>query len=192
MDTPLLIFRHWFREEELIYKNEMANACCLSTIGLNGELNARYVLLEELTCEGLIITGKTSSQKGKEIQQNKAVALTFWWPHSRKQVRILGQAYPINRKVIKKYFKGKSRISQILSIVSKQSEEISNLLILSRIIGTFVDSYPNKKLKMPKDWGGFLIKPTRMELMEYKETEFHIRKDFHKEGDKWVMSFLQP
>ncbi|WP_373492707.1 pyridoxine 5'-phosphate oxidase C-terminal domain-containing protein [Aquiflexum sp.] len=42
------------------------------------------------------------------------------------------------------------------------------------------------------EWGGYSIKPIRIEFMEFKTTRFHIRKLFERKNDLWLESQIQP
>ncbi|MFA1773421.1 pyridoxine 5'-phosphate oxidase C-terminal domain-containing protein [Rufibacter glacialis] len=46
--------------------------------------------------------------------------------------------------------------------------------------------------KRPDNWGGYAIKPTRIEFMEFKPTRFHNRKLYILENQKWILKALQP
>lgn len=104
---PILTqFISYLDEEINSTKQRLPYACCMSTIGIDGFPNARFVSLKEIRNDQFVITGTLSSRKGKELAHNNKVALTFWWPQTQHQVRVQGilsrsavdgqgKAYPI-------------------------------------------------------------------------------------------------
>src|SRR5699024_11464413 len=112
---PYQKFKEWFDKESALTKVRIKTACCLSTIGIDGYPNARFVSLKDITREGFIVTGTTSSKKGIEIETNNKVALTFWWTETEKQIRIQGDAQRISDKHAERYFKAQDRKSTRLN-----------------------------------------------------------------------------
>ena len=154
------------------------SACCLSTIGLDGFPNARFVSLKEVKNEAFIITGPVNSKKGLEIQHSPIVALTFWWADSERQVRCQGSAVEIADFEADKYFSERSRESQIVSCVSEQGKVIEDLEILNEKYKEKEFQLQGKEIIRPANWGGFSIKPIRVEFMEFKKNRFHERRFF--------------
>lgn len=188
--NPLQTFIKWFEEERSQSEDSIPTAVCLSTQGLDGFPNARFVSFKELVDDCFVITGPLHSRKGKEIESNNKVALTFWWKATERQVRIQGTASKVSSKQADKYFKERDLDSQVVSVLCEQGKPVENIKALhekfnERIaIGRAVDR--------PDDWGGFLIKPLRIELMEFRQNRFHERMLFSWENDHWHMQHIQP
>ncbi len=190
--NPLAIFQNWFQQQLSFTKDRIPTACCLSTIGLDNFPNARFVSLKEIIDENFIVTGPLTSRKGREINENNKVALTFWWTETERQIRIQGIATPIALELADKYFYERSKDSQIVSIVSNQGQEIRN-------INELIDKYnhldtlvPSTELKRPENWGGYAIRPVRIEFLQFQSTRFHNRQLFMLANDKWTEKQLQP
>ncbi|MFA1773422.1 pyridoxamine 5'-phosphate oxidase family protein [Rufibacter glacialis] len=96
--NPFIIFQNWLQEELNLTQVRIPTACCLSTVGLDGFPNARFVSLKEVIDDSFVVTGPINSRKGLEINQINKVALTFWWVESERQVRIQGRASKNSRK----------------------------------------------------------------------------------------------
>ncbi|MEQ8359264.1 MAG: pyridoxal 5'-phosphate synthase [Cytophagales bacterium] len=190
-EQPIVLFKKWFREEMALTKVRIPTAVCLSTNGIDDYPNARFVSLKEIIDEAFIITGPVKSQKGKEIEKNKKVALTFWWTETERQVRIQGKAAYISDKLADKYFQERSRESQLLSILSDQGEVLKSRHDLEKKFEAFEANFEGKVLKRPKEWGGFYITPYRIELFEFKESRFHERRLFTKKKGEWEFKELQ-
>ena len=77
-ETPLDLFAEWLNKETSLTKVRIPTACCLSTVGLDGFPNSRFVSLKELAENKFVVTGSLISRKAFEINDNNKVALTFW------------------------------------------------------------------------------------------------------------------
>ena len=190
--TPIEHFNKWFDEELSLTKVKIPTACCLSTIGIDGYPNARFVSLKDIVENNFIITGPLKSRKGVEINNTNKVALTFWWAETERQVRIQGIASKITEQLADKYFEERNRDSQIVSIVSMQGHEIENIETLTEKYENIELSFVNKPLKRPENWSGYLIKPIRIEFLEFKPTRFHDRKLYELANGKWTIKQIQP
>ncbi len=190
--TPINIFRGWFAKEQKLTTVRIPSACCLSTIGIDGFPNARFVSLKEIIENNFLVTGPLTSRKGIEITQIDKVALTFWWTETERQVRIQGNATIITDQLADKYFAERGRDSQIISIVSQQGKEIENIELLTEKYDTIELNFANERLTRPKNWSGYSINPIRIEFLEFKSTRFHDRKLYELTNDKWTMKQIQP
>src|SRR5215217_8011137 len=110
--NPFQLFKDWYGLELQLAKVRIPSACCLSTSGLDGYPNARFVSLKDVVDNTFIVTGPMSSRKGNEIDRSNKVALTFWWTETERQVRIQGEAKKISAQLADKYFFERSRNSQ--------------------------------------------------------------------------------
>jgi pyridoxamine 5'-phosphate oxidase len=190
--TPIEHFNKWFKEELNLTKVRIPTACCLSTIGTDGFPNARFVSLKDILENNFIVTGPLTSRKGIEINATNKVALTFWWTETERQVRIQGNAKKIAGQLADKYFTERNRDSQIVSIVSEQGQKIDNIEILTKKYENIEVRFSNKPLTRPKNWGGYLIEPIRMEFLEFKPTRFHGRKLYERTNGQWTIEQIQP
>jgi len=190
--TPIEQFSKWFQEEQRLTKVRIPSACCLSTIGMDGFPNARFVSLKAVLDNQFIVTGPITSRKGIEIISTNKVALTFWWAETERQVRIQGNATEISEQLADKFFAERNRDSQIVSIVSEQGQEIDSLEILTKEYEAVEAEFSNKLLTRPPNWGGYSIDPIRIEFLEFKPTRFHHRKLYELVKGEWTIKHLQP
>lgn len=189
---PVSIFQNWFDEEIKHPKTRIPSACCLSTNGLDGFPNARFVSLKEVWENQFIITGPTDSLKGQEIENNPRVALSFWWDKSGKQVRIQGSAKELSPDLAEKYFDERSADSRLVSILSEQGKPIQDFNKFEKKYFYQLASISVKKLYCPDSWGGWAITPTRIEFLTFRDSRLHYRELFTRINDEWTLSVLQP
>lgn len=190
--SPIEHFEKWLEEELKSTQVNISTACCLSTYGLDGFPNARFVSFKDILENGFVITGPLDSRKGREIEHNNKVALTFWWTATERQVRVQGNATKITEKLADGFFSARSRKSQIVSIISRQGHELENIEMLTKKYGEFKFNSKNKQLERPKSWGGYVINPIRIEFLDFKPTRFHDRKLYELINDNWTVRQIQP
>lgn len=191
METnPFILFQSWYKENLAKTSTRLPATCCLSTTGLDGYPNSRFVALKEITEEGFIITGNLSARKGIEISISGKVALSFWWPEIERQIRIQGNAVQISDSLADKYFSERNRDSQIVSQVSDQGKELLNP---DKLTADYLAlEKTNTEIKRPENWGGYLINPIRIEFLEFKPTRFHDRTLYELVDGIWNIKKLQP
>jgi pyridoxamine 5'-phosphate oxidase len=170
--NPLLLFEKWFNEEKKVSDLKLPAACCLSTIGLDGYPNSRFVSLKEVSNESFIITGPLNSKKGVEVENSPKASLSFWWTSTERQIRIQGDVSKISRSNAKLYFEQRNRDSQIVSTVFEQGKQIQSIALLQKEFEEQKEELENKEIHCPENWGGIYIKPVRIEFMELKKVGF--------------------
>jgi pyridoxamine 5'-phosphate oxidase len=190
--NPLELFEEWYDNEKQASTLKLPAACCLSTIGLDGYPNSRFVSLKEVSEKGFIITGSFDSRKGKEIEKTPKASLTFWWTETQSQVRIQGDVVKITPREANNYFKERSRAAQIVSVGFQQGKKINSIAYLQNQFDQKIKEFEGKEIDCPKNWSGIIIKPLRIEFMRFKEDRLHERKLYSKVKDTWKISVLQP
>lgn len=190
--NPLINFEKWFSEEKELANLKLPAACCLSTIGLDGYPNSRFVSLKEITKESFVITGPLNSRKGREIENSPKASLTFWWTATERQIRIQGDVAKIPQAQADVYFDQRNRNSKIVSTVFDQGQEIESIAELQNQFEQQKETIENNEIDRPDHWGGIYIKPIRMEFMEFKKSRLHERKLYTFQNNRWEMTLLQP
>ena len=190
--NPLQMFEKWFSEEEKLNNLKLPAACCLSTIGLDGYPNSRFVSLKEIANESFVITGPLNSRKGSEIENSPKAALSFWWTFTERQIRIQGDVSKISKPNAKIYFEQRNRESKIVSTVFEQGKRIQSIASMQKHFEEQKKELESKEIKRPENWGGIYIKPIRIEFMEFKKSRLHERKLYELVNNEWKMVILQP
>ncbi|MDX8569869.1 pyridoxal 5'-phosphate synthase [Elizabethkingia sp. HX XZB] len=191
-DEIISLFNNGLEREMQVHKQKLPYACCLSTEGLDGFPNARFVSLKEIKNEEFVITGTLTSRKGEEINHNNKVALTFWWPETQQQVRIQGEARLISGSVLDSYFSERNRESQIVSVVSDQGKELHDLNELILKFDAVANNTEISEIRRPGNWGGYAIVPFRIEFLVFSESRFHDRTLYERKDQIWQKKKIQP
>ena len=133
-EDPINLFNRWFHEVEDFGGNEEVNAMTVSTIGLDGFPKSRVVLLKKFNEEGFIFYTNYNSEKGKAIDLNPKVCLSFFWPSMERQVIIKGIANKTPENISDGYFDSRPDGSKLGAIVSNQSEVVPSRTYLEELL----------------------------------------------------------
>jgi len=191
--NPLEQFQKWFHEAEKSDGIEEPNAMTISTIGLDGFPKNRVVLMKKFTNEGFVFYTNYESEKGKALEHNPLICLSFFWPNLERQVIIKGNAEKIAANLSDGYFKSRPLGSKLGAIVSQQSKVISSREVLEKRLAKLEKDYEGKEVIRPTDWGGYLVKPVSIEFWQGRPNRLHDRIRYTlKEDFNWKIERLQP
>jgi pyridoxamine 5'-phosphate oxidase len=191
--NPIQQFAHWFKDAKTAHLKE-PNAMSLATCTPDGRPSSRIVLLKEFGESGFIFYTNYGSQKGREIEANPHVALNFLWAELERQVRIEGTITRIPPEKSEAYFRSRPRGSRIGAWVSHQSELIENRAVLETRLAELETRFANSDDIPPPDyWGGFCVKPERIEFWQGRTSRLHDRILYVRLTDAdWKIGRLSP
>ena len=149
-------------------------------------------MLKDITDEGFTFFTNYGSRKANNIAVNPNVAMTLYWCPLRRSIRIEGSAEKISREDSLKYFHQRPRASQIGALASEQSTKIPSRQHLDEIEKKIkAELGDDKEVPMP-NWGGYLIRPKRIEFWQGQTDRLHDRIVFRKgENVQKVNYFLK-
>jgi pyridoxamine 5'-phosphate oxidase len=189
--NPLNQFKLWFDEAVNAGITE-PNAMTLSTV-FNGRPSARIVLLKDLDQKGFTFFTNYNSKKGREIESDPQVALTFFWKEFERQVRIEGKAEKTTDQESSEYFAVRPRGSQIGAWTSFQSEVIENREYLENRTREIEQEFSGQQVPRPAHWGGYRVVPDYIEFWQGRPSRLHDRLSYVKtEEGSWQIERLSP
>ncbi len=192
LPDPLTAFRTWYEEQASHVLSDAAAACCLSSIGLDGYPAARFVALKEVDDQGFIVTGPLESRKAAELERRPRAALTFWWPHVGRQVRVQGDAMPIPPELADRHFRERPRDAQLLAWASRQGQPLVSRGSIGDRVREVAAHFAGGPIPRPTTWGGHRIVPVRVEFLAFSADRLHDRLLFTRTDDGWTREPLQP
>ena len=191
-DNPITFFNRWFEEVEAAAGLKEANAMTVSTVGADGFPKGRVVLLKYFDTNGFTFFTNYNSDKGKSIQENDRVSLSFFWPNLERQVIIKGWGSKCSESISDSYFNSRPRMSRLGAIASEQSSSVKNREVLEKRIVELEKTYEGKDIPRPNHWGGFTVKPISIEFWQGRESRLHDRILYTLEDEIWKWIRLQP
>ena len=191
--NPIEQFRRWMtdaRTAELIEPNAMT----LSTATPDGRPSARIVLLKELTSEEFIFYTNYTSRKGREMEINPFVSLTFYWAELERQVRVEGRVCRVSRDKSEAYFRGRPKGSRLGALASHQSTPLPSRAPLEQTLAELQVKYRDSDdIPTPEWWGGYAVRPETLEFWQGRPNRLHDRLVYSRTGETgWVVGRLSP
>lgn len=190
-EDPINLFNRWFHEVEDFGGVDEVNAMTVATIGLDGYPKSRVVLLKQYTYEGFIFYTNYESEKGKAIETNPNVCLSFFWHSMERQVIIKGKAVKVTENISDGYFDSRPTGSKLGAVVSHQSEVIPSREFLDNKLQELEEVYKGKEIPRPKYWGGYLVEPKEIEFWQGRPNRLHDRIRYTLQDDfSWKIERL--
>jgi pyridoxamine 5'-phosphate oxidase len=212
--NPLSQFEMWFREATgersqsrwrkigiALYKLWSAicnhrpadiNAMTLATVDKAGKPSTRTVLLKSVDERGFIFFTNYDSRKGRELAENPNAALTFFWSDLERQVCVVGNVAKLPVAESEVYFKSRPRGSQLAAWASNQSQSVPNRSTLEAKWRELEAKFPDE-IPLPQNWGGFILKPERIEFWQGRASRLHDRFSYALQADgSWKIERLSP
>jgi pyridoxamine 5'-phosphate oxidase len=192
-EDPINLFNRWFHEVEDFGGVDEVNAMTVATIGLDGFPKSRVVLLKKYTFEGFIFYTNYDSEKGKAIENNPNICLSFFWHTMERQVIIKGIAEKTTANISDGYFESRPDGSKLGAIVSNQSQVIPSRSVLEDKLKQLEKDFQGKEILRPDFWGGFLVKPVEVEFWQGRPNRLHDRIRYQLQDDfSWKIDRLSP
>ena len=190
-NNPITQFKKWFDHavEAQVYE---PNVMTLATADKAGRPDARIVLLKGVDDDGFRFFTNYLSAKGKELKRNPYAALVFFWPDLERQVRIEGTVEKLDKETSEEYFMTRPVASQIGAVASPQSQIIPNRAFLEEKFEELKTKSDGKTIAKPAHWGGYIVKPTRIEFWQGRRSRLHDRINFELVKGSWVKNRLAP
>jgi pyridoxamine 5'-phosphate oxidase len=192
MDDPLDLFREWLLAARAASPLRQPNAVCVSTMDAEGAPDARFVDLKEITQAGFVFCTQLESPKALALAIEPRIALTFWWDHIGRQVRVSGTAARLSEVESDRLFSERPRDAQIASWASSQSSLLDDPALLDRRLVGLHERFSGAEVPRPNNWGGYLVVPVRIEFLTFRTNRMHERLLFSREGAAWRQDWLQP
>ena len=169
------------------------NAMTLATADAAGRPSARVVLLKGVDERGFIFFTNYESRKGQELAANPNAALVFYWADQERQVCIAGTVSKLPNEESDAYFKTRPRGSRLAAWASNQTSVVADRATLDRKWNQFQTQYDSKEVPKPPYWGGYVLRPERMEFWQGRPNRLHDRFRYSRQSDEqWRLERLSP
>jgi pyridoxamine 5'-phosphate oxidase len=188
---PLAQFEHWWKDATTSEVDE-ANAMTLATSTPDGYPSARIVLLKSFDADGFVFFTNYESRKGQEMAANPKVSLLFFWRELERQIRIDGVVSKVSAEMSDEYYNSRPPGSRLSAIVSPQSRVVPHRSFLEEQVKILAEKYVLSAPERPEYWGGYVVKPVKMEFWQGRSNRLHDRLLYTQEGSEWKIDRLAP
>jgi len=189
--SPLYHIEAWLKEAQEAECLEY-NSVVLSTASLTGAPSSRVVLLKRIDSEGLYIFTNYNSRKGQQLEVNNQAALLFFWPELERQINIEGRVEKCTEALSDDYFNQRPLSSRVSAAASAQSQPVESREAMLEKWQKAQARAEKHGIARPIYWGGYLIRPSRVEFWQGGAHRFHDRILFTLENDQWTKTRLMP
>lgn len=188
--NPVKQFMNWLHEASDNGVPE-PHAFTFSTADKKGKPSARILLLRDVGDKGFSFFTNYKSRKGQELEENPFGAMTFFWQQQERQVRIEGKVVLLDKKTSDEYFNSRPVGNRLGAWASPQSEVIKGREELEKRQAELEAKY-NGKVPRPVFWGGYILKPTRIEFWQGRPNRLHDRILYTLVKNNWRIQRLAP
>lgn len=189
---PIRQFQMWL-DDAIAANIPLAEAMTLATATPDGRPAARMVLLKQVDHNGFVFFTNYQSAKARQLDANPYAALVFYWNLLERQVRVEGGVVRTSAEESREYFQTRPRESQIGAWASEQSEVIAGRDVLERRAQELETLYCDREIDCPEHWGGYRLKPERIEFWKGRIGRLHDRILYELSSTgTWTISRLAP
>jgi pyridoxamine 5'-phosphate oxidase len=167
-------------------------AVSLATSTPDGRPSCRIVLLHEVDARGFVFHTNYAGRKGQQIEGNPHAALCAYWPWTEEQIRVEGTVARVPSAESDAYFASRPRGSQVGAWASLQSEPVESREALLARVKDFEARFAGRDVPRPEHWGGYRLRPLRIEFWKAGEFRLHDRDLYERVGEAWTMQRLYP
>ena len=188
---PIKQFQLWFNDA-IAAGLPMPEAMTLATATPDGKPAARMVLLKQVDEDGFVFFTNYRSAKAEQLDANPYAALVFYWVQLDRQVRVEGSVVRTSAQESRDYFKTRPRESQIGAWASEQSQAIGSRDVLEQRAQELEALYLDREVDRPEHWGGYRLKPERIEFWKSRIGRLHDRILYQRDATGWSITRLAP
>jgi pyridoxamine 5'-phosphate oxidase len=155
--------------------------------------SARIVLLKDFDERGFVFFTNYSSDKGRQLEINPNAALVMYWMEVERQIRIEGKVKKTSREESQEYFHTRPFGAQLGAWASQQSQVIDARRVLDARLEEVKQRFTEGQIPLPPHWGGFRLKPERIEFWQGRPDRLHDRFRYTLQSSgSWSIDRLAP
>jgi pyridoxamine 5'-phosphate oxidase len=166
----------------------------LSTVDEFGCPDARVLILKNLDHRGWHFAIKADSPKGRQINNNPAVALTFYWAQLGRQIRIRGEAKELSASECAADFLERPIGSKVTALASRQSEILTDMTALEQELQKAKEKIEEQPDYVAPAWTVLVVAPKTVEFWQGATDRMHqrLRYSISDKDSTWSRDVLYP
>jgi len=169
-------------------------AMVLASVDLDGSPSTRSVLCKGIDTRGIVFYTNYTSAKSRDLRSNQRASVTFPWYALQRQVNVRGTVERSSREETARYWATRARGSQLGAWASPQSVVMSSRQALEDSLDAVTRRFSDSELvPVPPHWGGWLLRPDRVEVWQGRKDRMHDRLTYDRTPDqRWKIHRLAP
>jgi pyridoxamine 5'-phosphate oxidase len=168
-------------------------AMVLATVSADQRPRARMVLLKSSGADGFTFYTNRASRKASDLAEVPEACLLFPWYALHRQVIIEGPVAALSTADSEPYFHSRPQGSQLGAWASRQSTVLSSRAELEDRYAELERRWPEgSEVPMPDFWGGYVLRPQRMEFWQGRPSRLHDRFRYTRQDGAWEVVRLAP
>ncbi len=190
--APMDLFDQWMADVLRAGLPE-PTAMVLATVSADQRPRARMVLLKDSGPDGFTFYTNRGSRKAHDLTEVPRACLVFPWYPLHRQVIVEGPVAPLSTPDSEPYFRSRPRGSQLGAWASRQSTVLGSRAELEDRYAELEQRWPaGTEVPMPEFWGGYRLRPERMEFWQGRPSRLHDRFRYTRQGVGWEVCRLAP
>lgn len=161
------------------------NGMVLATVNTEGEPSTRSVLCKGIDARGIVFFTNYTSAKSRDLRSSRRASVTFPWFALHRQVNVRGTVDAVSREETAAYWATRPRGSQLGAWASPQSAVMSGRRALEDAFEATRRRFADlEAVPVPPHWGGWLLRPERVEFWQGRPDRMHDRLAFVRNQDQ--------
>jgi pyridoxamine 5'-phosphate oxidase len=164
----------------------------LATVDRDASPDARMVLLKGFGADGFRFFTNLASAKARQLEAFPRGALILYWRELDRQVRIRGEIEKLPAADDDEYFATRPTEARLGAWASPQSTPLPSREALDERLREVTERFAGGDILRPEFWGGYLLRPDRIEFWQGQAARLHDRFMYTREGEGWRIERLAP
>ncbi len=188
-EHPYDLFLEWFQDAIDNGVHE-PHSMTLSTADANGYPDARVLIIKDVDQHGWYFASSSGSEKGKQIETNPRVAMTFYWSEIGRQVRIRGKAVEMDQEVCAQDFLKRGTVARAIAMLGKQSTIMNRQQEAEKAVRHQMAILQEQPDLVYPSWTLYRTVAEEVEFWQAQENRNHNRLKYIFENDHWLKHLL--
>lgn len=190
-EAPRALFEDWL-EAAIAAGFREPHAMTLSSVDAEGRPDARVLILKGVDARGWHFAISSESRKGRQIAARPAVALTFYWRESGRQVRIRGRAVELDDKERADDFLARSPSARAGAMIGRQSDVLAGPDALETALAAEREKLAREPDRVFAGWRAYAVEAEEVEFWQGATDRQHVRLRYRRDGAGWIRERLWP
>jgi pyridoxamine 5'-phosphate oxidase len=184
-DEPRELFVDWLTAALSADVGE-PHALTLSTVDRDGRPDARILVLKDVTADGSfeIATGDESA-KGKQLDANPHVALTFYWTPLARSIRVRGFAERATPAESASDFRARNPAAKAIALAGRQSAPLLDPEERDGIVAERLAQLESEPDLASPGWTVWRVRPVSIEFWQGETSRNHLRLQYERTESGW-------